>query len=81
MLSLLSMNKHTPKKKKNTHTQTKKLHLLNILTTMIYAGSHQRTCFVLNLLHTLHIPGRFLIRYMAYQAREEMQHGENKNGL
>lgn len=64
-----------------TTTLKKNLHLLNILTKMIYAGSHQRTCFVLNLFHILHIAGLFILRYVAYQARKEVQQCKNQNCL
>lgn len=60
------------KKKKNPH-------LLNILTEMTYVGSHQRTCFVYNLFHILHIAGLSIIRFI--KARKEIEKYKNENCL
>ena len=62
--------------------QTKKpLHLLNILTEVTYAGSHQRTYFVYNLFQILHIAGLFIIRFIAYKATKEVEKYKNENCL
>ena len=70
------MNNQTKKTNKQ-----KTLHLLNILTEVTYAGSHQRTCFVYSLLHILHIAGLFRIRFIAYKARKEVEKYKNENCL
>ena len=46
---------------------------------MTYAGSHQRTCFVYNLFHILHIAGLSIIRFI--KARKEIEKYKNENCL